>query len=238
MPLITTKNISKLFLRGEEQIWALKEISLSVNSGEFVTITGASGSGKSTLLYLLGLLDKPTGGSYVFGGREVSTLEDSQLSELRNKQMGFVFQSFHLLGSIDAVRNVSMPLIYSQNYGLKLTKKEIKERAEAALQLVGLSERRFHLPNQLSGGQRQRVAIARALVNNPDVLFADEPTGNLDSKTSGEIVNLLRELNSEGRTIILVTHDPVLASNSPRLIKMTDGQISEDTSRGDSNVSS
>ena len=237
MPLITTKSISKLFLRGEEKIWALKEITLTINSGEFVTITGASGSGKSTLLYLLGLLDKPTEGSYLFASREVSKLEDSQLSELRNKQMGFVFQSFHLLGSIDAVRNVSMPLIYSQNYGLKLTKSEIKDRAESALASVGLTERRFHLPNQLSGGQRQRVAIARALVNNPDVLFADEPTGNLDSKTSGEIVSLLRELNSQGRTIILVTHDPALASSSPRLIKMTDGQISKDTGTGDSNVS-
>jgi putative ABC transport system ATP-binding protein len=229
MSLIETKSLSKLFLRGEEEIWALRDISISINSGEFVTITGASGSGKSTLLYLLGLLDRPTSGSYLFSNKEVSKLQDSELSELRNKQMGFVFQSFHLLGSIDAVRNVSMPLIYAQNYGLNLTKKEITERAEGALASVGLADRRFHLPNQLSGGQRQRVAIARALVNQPDVLFADEPTGNLDSKTSGEIVTLLRELNSKGRTIILVTHDPELARSSPRLITMKDGSISGDT---------
>lgn len=232
MSLIETKNLSKLFFRGQEQIWALKEVSLKISAGEFLTISGASGSGKSTLLYLLGLLDRPTSGSYLFGKQEVSKLEDSELSEMRNRQMGFVFQSFHLLGAIDAVRNVSMPLIYSQNYGLKLSKSEIKDRAESALASVGLADRRFHLPNQLSGGQRQRVAIARALVNRPDVLFADEPTGNLDSKTSKEIVTLLRELNSQGKTIILVTHDPELAKSSPRLISMKDGLIS-----GDANVS-
>ena len=225
MPLIETNKLSKLFTRGEEEIWALKDITLCINSGEFVAITGPSGSGKSTLLYVLGLLDKPSSGSYHFDNQEVSKLNDTELSQIRNQKMGFIFQSFHLLGSVDAVRNVSMPLVYSQNYGQPLTQASIKQRAEQALELVGLADRRFHLPNQLSGGQRQRVAIARALVNNPEVIFADEPTGNLDSKTASEIIALLRELNSQGRTIILVTHDPELAKNSPRLISVKDGLL-------------
>jgi putative ABC transport system ATP-binding protein len=228
--LIQTKSLSKLFKRGEEEIWALKDISLDISAGEFITITGASGSGKSTLLYLLGLLDRPTDGSYFFNDREVSKLDDNELSELRNKKMGFVFQSFHLLGTIDALRNVSMPLIYSQNYGVKITRSEIRKRAEDALAMVGLADRKYHLPNQLSGGQRQRVAIARALVSDPEVIFADEPTGNLDSNTSKEIVKLLRELNANGRTIILVTHDQELAKSSPRLIIVKDGKISGDSS--------
>jgi len=225
MSLIETNKLSKLFTRGEEEIWALKDITLCINSGEFVAITGPSGSGKSTLLYVLGLLDKPSSGSYNFDNQEVSKLNDTELSQIRNQKMGFIFQSFHLLGSVDAVRNVSMPLVYSQNYGQPLTQASIKQRAEQALELVGLADRRFHLPNQLSGGQRQRVAIARALVNNPEVIFADEPTGNLDSKTASEIIALLRELNSQGRTIILVTHDPELAKNSPRLISVKDGLL-------------
>jgi len=225
MPLIETNKLSKLFTRGEEEIWALKDITLCINSGEFVAITGPSGSGKSTLLYVLGLLDKPSSGSYHFDNQEVSKLNDTELSQIRNQKMGFIFQSFHLLGSVDAVRNVSMPLVYSQNYGQPLTQASIKQRAEQALELVGLADRRFHLPNQLSGGQRQRVAIARALVNNPEVIFADEPTGNLDSKTASEIIALLRELNSQGRTIILVTHDPELAKSSPRLISVKDGLL-------------
>jgi len=225
MPLIETNKLSKLFTRGEEEIWALKDITLCINSGEFVAITGPSGSGKSTLLYVLGLLDKPSSGSYHFDNQEVSKLNDTELSQIRNQKMGFIFQSFHLLGSVDAVRNVSMPLVYSQNYGQPLTQASIKQSAEQALELVGLADRRFHLPNQLSGGQRQRVAIARALVNNPEVIFADEPTGNLDSKTASEIIALLRELNSQGRTIILVTHDPELAKSSPRLISVKDGLL-------------
>ncbi len=227
--LIELQKLSKIFRRGDEEIHALREVTLSIEKGQYVAITGGSGSGKSTLLYILGLLDAATSGSYRFMGQEVSSLSDSELSGLRNRTMGFVFQSFHLLGSIDALKNVAMPLVYAQSHGIGFSRAEIKERAEQALAMVGLSERMYHKPNELSGGQRQRVAIARALVNDPEVIFADEPTGNLDSKTAAGIISLLEELHSQGRTIILVTHDPILAANSPRQIVIKDGMITGDT---------
>ncbi|MEN9847228.1 MAG: macB putative transport system ATP-binding protein [Pseudomonadota bacterium] len=181
MSLITTENLTKIFTRGSETILAIRNLNLSVEPGEFISITGASGSGKSTLLYILGLLDKPTSGRYFLHGEPVENLSDTERAALRNRFMGFVFQSFHLLPRASALRNVMMPLVYAANSGGVISEAEQRERAVAALDLVGLKDRMNHRPNELSGGQRQRVAIARAVVNNPKLLFADEPTGNLDS---------------------------------------------------------
>ncbi|MFA5780471.1 MAG: ABC transporter permease [Elusimicrobiota bacterium] len=223
MKIIEIKNISKTYHLGEFDVPALKSVSLEIEEGEFVSIMGASGSGKSTLLHILGLLDKPTSGSYKLAGREISKLSDNELATLRNKFLGFVFQQFNLLPRTSAKENVELPLIYSAD----------KKFADAIVLLkkVGLAERIYHKPNELSGGQQQRVAIARALINNPLLIFADEPTGNLDSKSASEIIEILKELNSYGITIVMVTHEPDLASAASRIITLQDGKIISDKPR-------
>jgi putative ABC transport system ATP-binding protein len=229
MALIEVQQLGKLFRRGGEEIWALRNLTLSIQSGEFVSITGASGSGKSTLLYILGLLDSPSAGNYLLEANNTTKFSDDQRAMWRNKVMGFVFQSFHLLPRATALRNVMMPLIYAANYGVAIPSSEQRERAEQALDRVGLSDRLHHQPNELSGGQRQRVAIARALVNNPRIVFADEPTGNLDSRNGREILALFEKLHSEGVTIIMVTHDGAIAERANRTLILRDGIIEKDT---------
>jgi len=226
--LIQTVDLEKIFYRGEEKIRAIDKISISISAGEFVSITGPSGSGKSTLLYILGLLDNQSAGSYRFEGVPTHEFDDDSRSRFRNERMGFIFQSFHLLPRANALRNVAMPLEYSRSHGNVITKREIQTRAEEALKRVGLQDRMKHLPNELSGGQRQRVAIARALVNNPKVIFADEPTGNLDSRNAKEIFELFTSLNADGKTILLVTHDKELASLAPRALRLRDGRVEDD----------
>lgn len=223
--LLSLAGVFKVFYRGDERIDALADISLTIDQGEWVAITGASGSGKSTLLYILGLLDRPTAGRYSISGTSTETLSDEGRAKLRNHTMGFVFQSFHLLPRVSALRNVMMPLAYASSYGKAVPDREQHERAELALTVVGLSDRMDHLPNQLSGGQRQRVAIARAIVNNPQVLFADEPTGNLDSKVGGEIVALVERLHDQGVTVVMVTHDTAIAQRARRRIVLGDGRL-------------
>lgn len=225
MALIKVNNLTKIFTRGEERIEALRDLSLSIEAGELIAITGPSGSGKSTLMYILGLLDRPTSGSYYLQGKETADLSDDQRSQLRSQLLGFIFQSFHLLPKATALRNVAMPLVYSASYSPALSDREMNQRAEEALVRVGLKDRMQHRPNELSGGQRQRVAIARALVNKPKILFADEPTGNLDTRTGREILNLFHALHQEGVTIILVTHDPAVAGIAPRQIRVVDGRV-------------
>jgi putative ABC transport system ATP-binding protein len=228
MSLITTENLNKTFTRGDETIRAIRDLSLSIEPGEFISITGASGSGKSTLLYILGLLDKPTSGRYFLQGESVENLSDTELATLRNKFMGFVFQSFHLLPRASALRNVMMPLVYSTVGGGVLNEAEQRERAVAALDIVGLKDRMNHRPNELSGGQRQRVAIARAVVNNPKLIFADEPTGNLDSKSGRDILALFERLHAQGVTILMVTHDQSIAERAHRQLVLKDGALVED----------
>ncbi len=221
MPLIKLININKVFELDEDlKFQALKNINLEIKSGEFVAIIGPSGSGKSTLMNILGLLDKPTSGSYFLDDKDVSKLKDDTLATLRNKKIGFVFQSFNLLNRTSALDNVALPLIYSG-----ISKTERNFRAEKMLERVGLLNKLLSRPNQLSGGQQQRVAIARALVTNPQVIFADEPTGNLDSKTGIEILKLLKKLNQEGKTIILITHEQTIARYANRTISLKDGQV-------------
>lgn len=229
--VIRTKQLCRAFTRGAEQINALHNVDLEIEPGEFVAITGASGSGKSTLMYILGLIDRQTSGTYWLSGIQTDELSENERARLRNQQLGFVFQGFHLLPRANAVRNVSMPLVYSAAYDPNFSSGLAQKKAEAALRRVGLGDRMNHLPNELSGGERQRVAIARALVNDPRILFADEPTGNLDSKRGKEILMLFKELNRDGVTIILVTHDAELASHAARRITMRDGAILEDTGR-------
>lgn len=231
MALIELQGLSKKFTRGSETIHALAHVSLKIEKAESVAIVGPSGSGKSTLLYILGLIDAPTSGSYRLDGQEVATIYDQERAYLRNQEIGFVFQSFHLLPKATALRNVSMPLTYSRitATGRNLSPKEMAQQASEALNRVGLGDRLHHLPNQLSGGQRQRVAIARALVNNPKVIFADEPTGNLDSKSGSEIMSLFEQLNASGVTIIMVTHDLEIARRTRRQISLRDGHIAGDT---------
>jgi putative ABC transport system ATP-binding protein len=210
---------------GTESIQALKSVSLEIFESEFLAIQGASGSGKSTLLYILGLLDQPTSGDYFLLGQATKDLDSNHKAQLRNQLMGFVFQSFHLLPRCNALRNVAMPLIYSASYGQALSSKEIEYRACAALDKVGLGDRKLHQPNELSGGQRQRVAIARAIVNKPKLILADEPTGNLDSKTGEDIMNIFSDLNKEGVSIILVTHDSTVAKRAKKTLNMKDGAV-------------
>jgi putative ABC transport system ATP-binding protein len=214
-----------VFKRGDEEIAAIKSISLTVEAGEFIAITGASGSGKSTLLYILGLLDKPSSGSYLLDGKPTHDLNDNERAHVRNKTMGFVFQSFHLLPRASALRNVMMPLVYASSYETPILEGEQQRRATEALAMVGLSDRIRHKPNELSGGQRQRVAIARAIVNNPRILFADEPTGNLDSKSGREILALFEKLHEKGVTILMVTHDPAIADRAKRRLVLADGEL-------------
>lgn len=225
MALLSLRAINKMFYRGDEQIHAVRDVNLEINEGEFIAITGSSGSGKSTLLYMMGLLDIPTSGEYLIQGSVTSTLSDAQRARLRNQYMGFVFQSFHLLPRATALKNVMMPLLYSASHGETKETKLQEEMALSVLQRVGLAERIHHIPNQLSGGQRQRVAIARAIVNKPRVIFADEPTGNLDSKSGGEIIGLFESLHREGVTVVIVTHDTRIAERAPRRLILEDGSI-------------
>ena len=228
-PLIRTSKLTKIFVRGSETITALRDIDIVIPSGEFVAISGASGSGKSTLMYILGLIDRQTSGTYWLSGDQTDHLSDNERARLRNQSLGFVFQSFHLLPRATALRNVAMPLVYSASYDRSYSEARMLQLAEEALVQVGLADRMNHLPNELSGGQRQRVAIARALVNKPRLLFADEPTGNLDSRKGSEILELLTDLNDSGMTVVLVTHDPAIARSARRRITMRDGSIVEDS---------
>ncbi len=222
--VIEVAGLSRDYVMGGETIAALSGISFSIRPGELVAIVGASGSGKSTLMNLLGCLDVPSRGTYRLRGHDVATLDDDRLSELRNREIGFVFQNFQLMSRATALANVALPLIYRG-----MSARERKERAKAALARVGLGQRLDHRPNQLSGGQRQRVAIARALVTSPALLLADEPTGNLDSSTGREILDLFDDLHRGGSTIVIVTHDEAIASRCPRSIRLSDGRIHEDT---------
>ena len=221
--VIQTTDISKLYRMGVEEIHALRSISIRIGRGEYVAFMGPSGSGKSTLMNIVGCLDTPSGGQYILNGQDVSRMSDNQLAEVRNKEIGFVFQSFNLLPRASALDNVALPLIYAG-----LSKRERNERALESLRSVGLADRAGHRPNELSGGQRQRVAIARALVNDPSVLLADEPTGALDSKTSYEIMELFEALYAKGNTIIMVTHEEDIAHYAHRIVRLRDGLIETD----------
>lgn len=222
--VIDIQGITKTYVNGKLSVPVLNGIDLQVNKGEFVSIMGPSGSGKSTFMNILGCLDRPTTGSYRLNGDEVATLSDDELAFVRNKQIGFVFQSFNLLTKLTALENVALPMIYAG-----MDKKSRNERAAALLSSVGLGDRMDHLPSELSGGQRQRVAIARALANNPAIIMADEPTGNLDSKSTIDVMNIFRGLYDEGRTIILVTHEPEIATYASRNVVLRDGLIVEDS---------
>ena len=224
-PLISVRDLTKTYNLGEVAVQALAGVSLDVHAGEFVALTGPSGSGKSTLMHLLGCLDRPTSGQYLLNGRDVALLSNSRLAEVRNREIGFVFQGFNLLPRTSALENVELPLIYARG----VSRRERRARATAALRAVGLGDRLGHRANQLSGGQQQRVAIARALVNNPMLLLADEPTGNLDSRTSLEIVAVLQTLNADRNlTIVLVTHERDIAQYAARLVSFLDGRIRSD----------
>ena len=225
-PVIQLRNLVRTYRMGEVEVKAVRDVTLEIQRGEFVAIMGASGSGKSTLMNTLGCLDKPTGGTYLLDGVSVDGLDCKQTAKLRNRKLGFVFQSFNLLARTSARENVELPLFYSHPI---VSLRDRHERAVQALEQVGLSQRRDHLPNQLSGGQQQRVAIARALVSRPEVLLADEPTGNLDTRTSIEIMGLFQELNDSGITIIMVTHELDIAAYCKRVVVMRDGQVISDT---------
>ena len=218
--LIVTENLKKTYILGDIEVNALRGINLTILEGDYLSIMGSSGSGKSTLMNIIGCLDKPSEGKYLFKDNDISNLTQDEMSDIRNKEIGFVFQSFNLLSRTSSLENVEMPLIYNGT-----PYKARKERAKEALNLVGLSDRQTHLPNQLSGGQQQRVAIARAIVNNPGLILADEPTGNLDSKTSFEIINIFEKLNDEGRTIIMITHEKEIASSTKTSVVIKDGLI-------------
>lgn len=221
--VIEIVNVTKTFPMGQEEVHALRGVSLSVEAGEYGAIIGPSGSGKSTLMDILGCLSRPTSGAYLLDGEDVSRLSDKRLAEVRNRKIGFVFQSYHLLARATALKNVEMPLIYAG-----IGRRERRRRAQEALESVGLGDRMGHRSNQLSGGQKQRVAIARALVNNPSLILADEPTGNLDSKSGEEILEILKDLNDQGNTLLVVTHDPKVAQRCKRIIQIFDGLIVED----------
>ncbi len=219
-PVIQLHDIEKTYVMGNQKVYALQKLNCDINRGEYVALMGPSGSGKSTLMNIIGCLDSATSGTYILNGTEVFKMNDNALAEIRNKEIGFVFQTFNLLPRMNALENVALPLIYTG-----IPKKERLERAEKALTSVGLKDRMHHRPNELSGGQRQRVAIARALVNNPSILLADEPTGNLDSKSSSEILDLFDEIHKNGNTIVMVTHEEDVARRAKRIVRMIDGMI-------------
>lgn len=222
-PIIEIKNITRDFPLGSEIVHVLKGIDLTINKGEYVALMGPSGSGKSTLMNLLGCLDTPTSGTYILNGKHVSEMQDEELAEIRNKEIGFVFQTFNLMPRTTALDNVALPMVYAG-----FSKSERTERATEVLTQVGLADRMDHKPNQLSGGQRQRVAVGRALVNKPSIILADEPTGNLDSKTSVEIMNLFDAIHAKGNTVILVTHEEDIAAHAHRIIRLRDGLVESD----------
>ncbi|MGL4253836.1 MAG: ABC transporter ATP-binding protein [Fusobacteriaceae bacterium] len=224
--MIKIKNLNKYYINGDNSLHALKNISFSIERGEFTAIMGSSGSGKSTLMNILGALDKEFQGEYVLDGINISQSRDNELSHIRNEKIGFVFQSFNLLAKFTALENVELPLIYAG-----ISHSERRERAEEVLKKVGLGDRMHHRPNELSGGQRQRVAVARALINNPAIILADEPTGNLDSTSEKEVMELFRELNDQGKTIIIVTHEPEIGKKCRRVIHFKDGEILSDERR-------
>ncbi len=218
--LIYLEHIRKVYKMGKEELYALRDINLQINKGEYVALMGPSGSGKSTLMNILGCLDSPSSGTYLLNNNDVSSMDDDELAGIRNKEIGFVFQTFNLLPRLSSLENVALPLIYA---GVKLSDR--LDKAEWALKSVGLGDRMLHKPNELSGGQRQRVAVARALVNNPSIILADEPTGNLDTKTSEEIMGLFEEIHSKGNTIIVVTHEEDIAQRAKQIVRVRDGVI-------------
>jgi putative ABC transport system ATP-binding protein len=226
MALIETRDLWKTYVMGDEEIHALRGVSIQIERGEYVAIMGPSGSGKSTLMNLIGCLDTPTKGSYLLNNKEVASMNDDELARIRNEEIGFVFQTFNLLPRATALHNVELPLVYAG-----MPSKERVERARQALEKVELTSRATHKPNELSGGQRQRVAIARALVNNPSILLADEPTGNLDSKTGEEIMIVFERLHQSGNTIVLVTHEADIAAHAHRVVSIRDGQVEKDAPR-------
>jgi putative ABC transport system ATP-binding protein len=226
MSLIETRDLWKTYVMGDEEIHALRGVSIQIDRGEYVAIMGPSGSGKSTLMNLVGCLDTPTKGSYLLNGKEVASMNDDELARIRNEEIGFVFQTFNLLPRATALHNVELPLVYAG-----MPSKDRQQRAREALAKVELTDRAMHRPNELSGGQRQRVAIARALVNNPSILLADEPTGNLDSKTGNEIMGVFKRLHGGGNTIVLVTHEAEIAAYAHRVIHIRDGQVEKDVKR-------
>lgn len=221
--VIQTQDLAKTYIMGSEEVRALKSVTISIDKNEYVALMGPSGSGKSTLMNLLGCLDTPSSGQYILNGEDVSNMDDDELAEIRNIEIGFVFQTFNLLPRLSSIENVALPLIYNGR-----SRKKRDEMAEEALVKVGLGDRMDHKPNELSGGQRQRVAIARAIVNNPAIILADEPTGNLDTKTSIEIMGIFERIHDLGNTIILVTHEPDIAEHASRIIRLRDGLVESD----------
>ncbi len=224
-PLIKLIKVSKTYYMGLYRVEALRDVSLEIERGEMVAIMGPSGSGKSTLMNILGCLDKPTGGRYLLEGRDVSQFSDNQFAQIRNRTAGFVFQSFNLLARTPAIENVALPLIYSGARG------NVKLRAKEALEMVGLGDRTHHKPSELSGGEQQRVAVARAIVNDPEIIFADEPTGNLDTRVGNEIMEIFNDLHRRGKAVVIVTHDPEIGERCPRVLKFRDGLLVSDERR-------